>query len=158
MAEAINLVKIVRKCEAWILVVEVSDDFVNCRRDFEEERMTDESSETVKRELIEGLTLLVCKNLDNIEETYCILHEFVQGIALNFVGVVKVFNCDELLKSSLGEFGLFNKFVFSAHSVSSGCCQRKGSGRSVHSKFTREKMWGGKSVKSTDFPIKPFDG
>lgn len=47
------------------------------------------------------------------------LDNLVDGATFNVVGVVKIFDRDELLKSGPGEFCLFDEFSLSTHSVDS---------------------------------------
>lgn len=51
MTESVDLVKIIRESESRILVVEVGNDLVNGRGNFEKERMINELGKTVKRKL-----------------------------------------------------------------------------------------------------------
>lgn len=48
VSEAVNFVKIVWKSERWILMMEVGDDFIDSRRQLEEERVIDELDITVE--------------------------------------------------------------------------------------------------------------
>lgn len=55
VAEAIDLAEVLRECEIGVFTMKVGNDFVDSGRNFEEERVVDEFSEAVKRELIKAL-------------------------------------------------------------------------------------------------------
>ena len=55
VTESIDLAEVLRECETGVFTVEVGNDFVDSGRNFEEERVVDELSEAVERELIKVL-------------------------------------------------------------------------------------------------------
>lgn len=50
-AEAVNLGEVIGEREKRVLLVKIGNDRINCRWDFEEERVVDETDITIERKL-----------------------------------------------------------------------------------------------------------
>lgn len=77
------------------------------------------------------------------------LHDLVEGRALDLISIVKILDSDKLLKSSTSKCGLLNKTSFSTHN------SVRSRGR-VHEIKMKGKLWGIKSIKITDLFLPSF--